>query len=187
MVNRTKKGRFLKPTQVARYNQQLKNLHKSSEECDQLVNLDTFVPLFDTQSTPAAGSTLDDHSYIQSTGSFDEINEAFFSGKLRALDFTRHVVDLQALFNNMKCVDCANVSLKFKDAVGVLPAGICGHLVIRCYNCLRFVQVAMGKTHSSPHGQQIFDVNTKLATGMYNIHVFILFLKYHIKFPQNKK
>lgn len=49
MVNRTKKGRFLKPTQVARYNQQLKNLHKSSEECDQLVNLDTFVPLFDTQ------------------------------------------------------------------------------------------------------------------------------------------
>lgn len=78
------------------------------------------------------------------------------------------MVDLQALFNNMKCVDCANVSLKFKDAVGVLPAGICGHLVIRCYNCLRFVQVAMGKTHSSPHGQQIFDVNTKLATGMYH-------------------
>uniref|UniRef100_K1QTA0 Mutator-like transposase domain-containing protein n=1 Tax=Magallana gigas TaxID=29159 RepID=K1QTA0_MAGGI len=68
----------------------------------------------------------------------------------------------------MKCVDCSNVPLKFKDAVGVLPGGICGHLVIRCYNCLRFVQVAMGKTHSSPHGQQIFDVNTKLATGMYH-------------------
>lgn len=77
MVNRTKKGRFLKPTQVARYNQQLKNLHKSSEECDQLVNLDTFVPLFDTQSTPAAGSTLDDHSYIQSTGRLMKLMKHF--------------------------------------------------------------------------------------------------------------
>lgn len=105
---------------MARYNQQLKNLHKSSEECEQSENLDTFVPLFDTPSTTAAGSnSLDDHSYTQPTGSFDEINESFFGGKLRALDFTRHVVDLQALFNNMKCVDCGHVSLKFKDAVGV--------------------------------------------------------------------
>lgn len=126
------------------------------------------MPLFDTPSTPAAGSnSLVDHSYTQPTGLFDEINESFFGGKLRALDFTRHVGDLQALFNNMKCVDCGKVSLKFKDAVGVLPASICGHLVIKYYNCLQFVQVAMRKTHSSPHGQKIFDVNTKLTTGMY--------------------
>lgn len=76
MVNRTKKGRCLKSTQAARSNQQLKNLHKSSEECEQSVNPDTFVPLFDTPSTPAAGSnSLVDHSYTQPTGSFDEINE----------------------------------------------------------------------------------------------------------------
>lgn len=78
MVNRTKRGRFLKSTQVARYNQQLKKLHKSSEECEQSENLDTFVPLFDTPSTPAAGSnSLNDHSYTQPTGSFGEIKESF--------------------------------------------------------------------------------------------------------------
>lgn len=78
MVNRTKHGHFFKKSiQVARYNQQLTNLHKSSEECEQPVNLDTFVPLYDTQSTPAESSTLNDHSYIQSTGSFDYINESF--------------------------------------------------------------------------------------------------------------
>lgn len=90
------------------------------------------MPLFDTHFTPAAGSNpLDDHSYIQSIGSFDENKKIFFGGKLKS-----------------------------KDAVGVLPAGVCGHLVIRCYNCLQFVLVAMGKTHSLLNGQQIFDVNT---------------------------
>lgn len=71
------KGKDFKSTQVTCCNQQLKNVHKLNEECDQLVNLDTFMPLFDTLSTPAAGSTLDDHWYIQSTGSSDEINETF--------------------------------------------------------------------------------------------------------------
>lgn len=41
MVNRRKKGRFLKLIQVARYNQILKNLHTSNEEFEQPVNLDT--------------------------------------------------------------------------------------------------------------------------------------------------
>lgn len=93
-----------------------------------------------------------------------------------------HVVDLQALFNDMKCVDCGNVSMKFKDAVRVLPAGICGHLVIKCYNCLQFVQVAMRKTHSSQHGQMIFDVNTKLATK----YIYQFLKNIYITFsPQN--
>lgn len=41
------------------------------------------MPLFDTHFTPAAGSNpLDDHSYIQSIGSFDENKKNIFWWKI---------------------------------------------------------------------------------------------------------
>ncbi|VDI53269.1 Hypothetical predicted protein [Mytilus galloprovincialis] len=64
----------------------------------------------------------------------------------------------------MRCSRC-DITLKLKDGIGILPAGLCGHLIVRCYNCNDFVRVAIGKTHNSSHGPRIFDVNTKLATG----------------------
>lgn len=50
-------------------------LYTNQVKNEQLVNLYFFVPLSDTQSTPATGSSLDDHLYLQSTSSFGEINE----------------------------------------------------------------------------------------------------------------
>jgi hypothetical protein len=112
--------------------------------------------------------SVSDHSYSNSSSSSVEfLSETFFSGKLKPIDSTRFVIDLQTFFENMKCKACG-VYLSTRDYVGVLPSGITGHLVIRCHGCYKFVRVAMGKVHrpeSQHRGPPVFDVNSKLATG----------------------
>ena len=121
-------------------------------------------------STPVAGNDSSfissDHSYTNSS-SFDFINETFFSGRLRPISNTRFVVDLQTLFDNMRCNYC-DLELKMKDAIGVLPARITGHLVLSCYSCYRYVRTAMRivhRAHNQNRGPPVFIVNSKLATG----------------------
>ncbi|VDI12187.1 Hypothetical predicted protein [Mytilus galloprovincialis] len=178
MPSRKKNGRFLKNCQAETYNNRLDNISRpdlSTTDFDTPSTLDfdtTFTPDFDTTFTPdfdtsfTPGSFQHDHTY-QSSASFDEINEFYFSGKLKPIGYTRHVIDIQTFFDNMRCSRC-DITLKLKDGIGILPAGLCGHLIVRCYNCNDFVRVAMGKTHNASHGPRIFDVNTKLATGMYH-------------------
>ncbi|XP_076113426.1 uncharacterized protein LOC143081077 [Mytilus galloprovincialis] len=181
MPSRKKNGRFLKNCQAETYNNRLDNISRpdlSTTDFDTPSTLDfdttftpdfdtTFTPDFDTSFTPCTpGSFQHDHTY-QSSASFDEINEFYFSGKLKPIGYTRHVIDIQTFFDNMRCSRC-DITLKLKDGIGILPAGLCGHLIVRCYNCNDFVRVAMGKTHNASHGPRIFDVNTKLATGMYH-------------------
>ena len=54
-------------------------------------------------------------------------------------------------------------------AIGVLPSGVSGYLVVTCQSCPCFLRAAMDKTHSGRgehhKGPKVFDVNTKLATG----------------------
>lgn len=103
-----------------------------------------------------------------SANSFDTINEFYFSGQLKPLDFSRFVVNLHTFLNNMKCSLC-DVNILLEDSVGVLPSGISGNLVVKCRQCGQLVRVAMDKTHVGQRehntGSKIFDVNTKLATG----------------------
>ncbi|CAC5360224.1 unnamed protein product [Mytilus coruscus] len=116
-----------------------------------------------TEANSLMGSFQHDHTY-QSSASFDEINNLYFSGKLKPIGYTRHVIDIKTFFDNTRCTKC-DITLKLKDGIGILPAGLCGHLIVRCFNCHDFVRLAMGKTHNSSHGPRMFDVNTKLATG----------------------
>ncbi|XP_076088177.1 uncharacterized protein LOC143058580 [Mytilus galloprovincialis] len=178
MPSRKKNGRFLKNCQAETYNNILDNISRpdlSTTDFDTPSTLDfdtTFTPDFDTTFTPdfdtsfTPGSFQHDHTY-QSSASFDEINEFYFSGKLKPIGYTRHVIDIQTFFDNKRCSRC-DITLKLKDGIVILPAGLCGHLIVRCYNCNDFVRVAMGKNHNASHGPRIFDVNTKLATGMYH-------------------
>ena len=62
--------------------------------------------------TNAAGSNLLDHSYFsqshvisaeQNDSSFDDINDLLFAGRLQKLGFTRFIVNLDVLRNNMYC------------------------------------------------------------------------------------
>ncbi|CAG2200129.1 unnamed protein product [Mytilus edulis] len=162
MPSRKKNGRFLKNCQAETYKNRLDNISRPDLATTDFNTF--FTPDFDTSFTP--GSFQHDHTY-QISASFDEINEFYFSGKLKPIGYTRHVIDIQTFFDNMRCSRC-DITLKLKDGIGILPAGLCGHLIVRCYNCNDFVRVAMGKTHNSSHGPRIFDVNTKLATGMYH-------------------
>ncbi|XP_062593066.1 uncharacterized protein LOC134254553, partial [Saccostrea cucullata] len=74
----------------------------------------------------------------------------------------------------MKCTVCAR-NVLLEDAVRVLPAGVNGQLIVKCWSCSEFIRVAMDKTHSGKGdtntGPKIFDVNTKLATAMYHIGI----------------
>ena len=162
------------------YQQRLRNIQKSEEiGNDCLPSFDTDSDLFSTDFTcnslSAAGSKsicnhIQDHTYI-SDGAFAEINENFFAGKLRSLDSTRFILDLETFFSNMKCTQCDH-PLQFKESIGVLPTGVCGHLVVKCCFCFKFVKVPMGKMHAlqnTDHKPIVFDVNTKIATGMYKI------------------
>ncbi|KAK3106888.1 hypothetical protein FSP39_002109 [Pinctada imbricata] len=124
-----------------------------------------FYPRF----TTAAGSTshISDHSY-STTDCFDTINDVLFSGRLKTLDSTRFVVDLETFYDNFICPYCSR-NLNFKNALGVLPAGITGHLVTKCSYCLRYIKTPMGKSHKQKEkGPSVFDVNTKIATAMYH-------------------
>ena len=100
--------------------------------------------------------------------SFDDVNDLFFSGKLKPLDSSRFLIDLHTLCSNMKCEKCTR-SVLLDDAIGVLPSGVSGYLVVKCQSCSCFIRAAMDKTHSGrgEHhtGPKVFDVNTKLATG----------------------
>ena len=157
----------------------IENLMKANvakEKANHDPNQHDFFPIsntFDTtfDFTSAAGSPFlhhSDHLYFE-TSSFENINTAFFCDKLKPLDFCRYVVDLQIFFNNMKCSVCVNSSLSFKDAVGVLPCGVSGYLIVRCRICSLLVRVALGKVHrreGAKRGRKAFDVNTKLSIGL---------------------
>nr|XP_022311326.1 uncharacterized protein LOC111116620 [Crassostrea virginica] len=74
----------------------------------------------------------------------------------------------------MKCDKCTR-SVLLDDAIGVLPSGVSGYLVVKCQYCSCFIRAAMDKTHSGRDehhtGPKVFDVNTKLATAMYHIGI----------------
>ena len=93
----------------------------------------------DTLSTTTSSPTL-------ATDSFDTINDFYFSGKLKPLNSSRFIVDLHTLIKNMKCSVCTTI-IFIEDAVGVLPSGVCGNIIVRCGQCCGLVRVAMGKTH----------------------------------------
>ena len=105
-------------------------------------------------STSAAGSDFIhlEHSYQSPEepgvgNSFDDVNDLFFSGKLKPLDSSRFLIDLHTLCSNMKCEKCTR-SVLLDDAIGVLPSGVSGYLVVKCQSCSCFIRAAMDKIHS---------------------------------------
>ena len=159
MGNRPKKSRFVKSGAAVQYQQRMRNIRKRGEtgnDCSPSFDTDRhlFSTYFKCTSLSAAGSKSnfyhiqDHHTYI-SAGSFSEINENFFTGKLRSLDRS-----------------------SLKNPLEFLPAGVCGHLVVKCSFCFKFVNVPIGKMHAlqnTDHKPIFFDVNTKIGTGMYKI------------------
>ena len=51
--------------------------------------------------------------------------------KLKPIDFCRFIIDLKTLKDNFFCKVCGR-DLALKNIMGVLPSGVCGHLVIKC-------------------------------------------------------
>jgi hypothetical protein len=80
---------------------------------------------------------------------------------------------LKTFLSNLKCYLC-DAEVLLQDAIGVLPSGIIGHVVVRCRECRHLLRIAMDKTHVTKRkkktGPRIFDVNTKLATGIYKMY-----------------
>ncbi|CAC5369819.1 unnamed protein product [Mytilus coruscus] len=156
MPSRKKNGRFLENVRQRLTKNRLDIISTpvlSTTDFDTPSTLD-----FDTFFTPDFDTSF--HQVLSNMIT----NDLYFSGKLKPIGYTRHVIDIGTFFENMKCTKC-DITLKFKDGIGISPAGLCGHLIVRCFNCNDCVRVAMGKIHKSHHGPKIFDVNTKLTTG----------------------
>ena len=121
--NRLDSGRFCKRS------------HTNHRE-KRLLNLSTV--LHNDSSTSAAGSVFVhlEHSYQSpeepnsGVGNlFDDVNDLFFSGKLKPLDSSRFLIDLHTLCSNMKCDKCTK-SVLLDDAIGVLPSEVSAYLVV---------------------------------------------------------
>jgi hypothetical protein len=102
----------------------------------------------------------------ENADSFDTINYFHFSGKLKHLDSSRFVVELKTFLSNLKCYLC-DAEVLLQDAIGVLPSGISGHR-----HLLRIVIYGQDTCNKEEKktGPRIFNVNTKLATGIYKMY-----------------
>lgn len=81
----------------------------------------------------------------------------------------RRVVELQVLAEGLKsCSDC-NQPLHLRNISSEKRYGLASVLTITCSNCAQLNSVYTGKSHRSAgatRGVPIYDVNTKLATGI---------------------
>ncbi|CAC5389731.1 unnamed protein product [Mytilus coruscus] len=69
------------------------------------------------------------------------------------------------------CSNCMK-PLHLKDSLGVLPRGLGGWLYIECKQCIRVKKIPLSKRHFTTPSQRspgVFDVNTKIATGMLHV------------------
>lgn len=99
----------------------------------------------------------------------DYLEDSFQFDRLKPLNFYRFIIDLKLFIDNLFCQVCDN-DIYLKNALGVFPSGVCGHVVITCLVCKHVNKVAMGKTHQEQQkpGPKIFDVNSKIGSAMYH-------------------
>jgi hypothetical protein len=82
----------------------------------------------------------------------------------------RRIVELGILADNLKeCYHCKN-RLSLCDILKETIQGLGSLLTIQCDSCLKLNQIPTGKRHGTKgnNNKKCFDVNTKLAAGMYN-------------------
>ena len=93
----------------------------------------------------------------------------------------RLIIELQHVINQLKegCLNC-KLPLNICSSKGVQTRGLGGWIYVICDNpaCLRMNKISMGKQHRDqtvknstqhpvlPSGNAIFDINTKVASGM---------------------
>ncbi|CAC5400875.1 unnamed protein product [Mytilus coruscus] len=85
------------------------------------------------------------------------------------LSYCRFVVELDVLAKQLQqCTKCCT-PLHLHNSLGVRPLGLSGILFVQCTECGNIDRIKLGKTHyrtEVKRGNGIFDINTKVTTGM---------------------
>ncbi|XP_071123407.1 uncharacterized protein [Mytilus edulis] len=98
-----------------------------------------------------------------------DLDFTYIPSDLVDLSYCRFVVELDVLAKQLQqCTKCCT-PLHLHNSLGVRPLGLSGILFVQCTECGNVDRIKLGKTHyrtEVKRGNGIFDINTKVATGM---------------------
>lgn len=86
----------------------------------------------------------------------------------------RHVVEIEVMAKALHCKNCQSI-LSLENIEKEIKKGLASIFQVRCKQCDIIISVPTGKEHKGPDNQNVFDINSKVALGMYK-HFIINFL-----------
>lgn len=80
----------------------------------------------------------------------------------------RRIVEFEVLSKGLMCENC-KTPIHLSDIISETLSGLASILTVKCFKCGTLTKVPTGKRHRLPNerGPGRFDMNTKLAAGMF--------------------